>query len=92
MFTMINYGLIKCDNGVEIRIHREHISYIKDGRSIGVGIERLVDHTVVIYINSLAWQNPSIKDTIGPDLKKEVLKTIQEVLSFMNLKYEMEEG
>ncbi len=89
MYNVINYGLVKCDNGVTIKIGRENISYIKDKLAIGVTIENLVDHTIIIYGSSVNWRNPATKGAVSLEEKNEVLKTIQDVLSYMELKYEL---
>ena len=65
MYNVINHGLVECDNGVMIKIGREHITYIKDEFAVGVVIERLADHTLVIYADSLNWRNPRARGVIS---------------------------
>ena len=89
LFSIINNGLIKCGDGVTIKIGRQHISYIKGDHAITVEIERMIDHKVHIYVNPLNCNEPIIENQTESCLANEIIKTIEDVLCFIGQDYEL---
>lgn len=90
IYKKINAGVIECDDGVVIRLHRQHISYIEDGCSIAVEIEYTVDGKMVVYGENMEHQGLSSNEQITFKIKSKVLKRIHNVLNFLEVEYEIE--
>ena len=90
MFKKINEGRIECDDGIVIRLHRQHVSYIKDDYSIMVYCEYMTDGKLVVYGGDMEYQDPRYNKPIQPDIEMQVLERIRNVLNFLEVEYEIE--
>lgn len=83
-------GEVHCCDGVVLRMHRTHISYMIGPYSIAVEIEDVPGGRLLLYPRSAHVQNPKITDYQGPSME-EMVERIRLVLAYQGVEYEVDE-
>jgi hypothetical protein len=83
-FRKINEGEVQSDAGFKIRIGFSRLTYFEEGAAIRLDAEHMADGTLVVY----GFQSAALA---GTDERRRVMTNVREALTFLGVKFEIEE-
>jgi len=88
---VINGAEVRGDNELKIKYDQKHVSYKKGDYATSISAEFVLNPVALcLYVDTLSsWYPPHEKEIITEEQKKEIIDTIKQALSLLNVRYEI---